>query len=145
MSPNISPIVSEVTNFRALQEFVMENEGSLVELTKRYYITLGNDLGFKCEVPFSTEVNGCNVELDIAWLDESNLEVAFEFEFGTIDEMLAGIAKLTLINPELAVLITSAKARIANLDKIASIIKELSPYSENFLIVDLAEERYLLL
>mgnify|MGYP000554200922 CR=1 FL=1 len=145
MPSNISPIVSEVTNFKALQEFVMENEGSLVELTKRYYITLGNDLGFKCEVPFKTEINGCGIELDIAWFDESNLEVAFEFEFGTIDEMLAGIAKLTLVNPEIAVLITSSKARIASLDKIASIIKSLAPYGENFLIIDLAEERYSIL
>ena len=145
MHSNINPIVSEVTNFKALQGFVTENEGCLVELTKRYYITLGNDLGFKCEAPFKTEINGCSIELDIAWFDESNLEVAFEFEFGTVDEMLAGIAKLMIVNPELAVLITSSKARIASIEKIANVIKELFPYSENFLIIDLAEEQYSIL
>jgi len=141
----MDPIVNELINFRDLQTFVTENEGSLIELTKRYYAMLGNDLGFKCESPFNATINGCSFGLDIAWFDETNLEVAFEFEFGNLEELLAGIAKLILSNANHSVLVTSSKARIADLNSIVDLAGRLSPYAQNLLIMDLSEERYVLL
>ncbi len=140
-----SPLINELIDFKSLQDFVTANEGNLIELTKEYYSMLGSDLGFK--VKRNAELSFESVQLgsfDLAWFDDSSIAVLFEFEFGSKDEFLAAIAKLILARPELAVLITSSRAKIFSLEELKCIILELTAGTQRFLIIDLTKEQYVL-
>lgn len=143
MSDGISPLIQELTDFASLQDFVTENEGNLIELSKTYYCALGTDLGFETYAPYAFEQDEFCFELDIAWLSGSAIEVAFEFEFGNIEEMLAGLSKLLLADSELSVLVISSRAKAFSISTVVEIAKKLQKKpSSNLLIIDLANETY---
>lgn len=139
-----NPLVKELTDFKSLQDFVTANEGNLIDLTLEYYTMLGNDLGFRVKRMHLCEFE--NIPLgnaELAWFDNDALAVLFEFEFGSKEEMLAAIVKLLLSKPELAVLITSSRARIFSLEELKHIIGELSLGVQQFLVIDLTKEQHI--
>jgi len=145
MPKGIAPLIRELTDFVSLQNFITENEGNLIELSKHYYCTLGTDLGFETYAPYALEQEDFSFELDIAWLIGQAIEVAFEFEFGNIEELFAGLSKLFLASPELSVLVISSKAKGLSLESVAELAEKYRKFSDNLLIIDLAKESYVLI
>ena len=139
-----NPLVKELTDFKSLQDFVTANEGNLIDLTMGYYTMLGNDLGFRVKRMRLCQFENISLgSADLAWFDDETLAVLFEFEFGSREEMLAAVAKLLLSKPELAVLITSSRARIFSLEELKHILSELSFGMQQFLVIDLTKEQYI--
>ena len=129
-------LIKAITDFKAMQKFVEENEGTLIELVKKYYYNLGEEFGFESVFDYETNNNLC---ISLVWIDANEVFVAFEFAFGNNEEALAKIAKLALLNAELAVLISSSKALSIDMKFISNAARKL--FSGRLILMDIAEER----
>ncbi len=146
-------LLREITDFRSLQDFVSENEGNLMQLTKRYYCELGSSLGFQTKKDFAVKFRGIELGcLSLLWFDSENEFladatngfIAFDLQFGNRSECLASIFKLAAFSADYSVLVTSAKAKNYSLLEIKSLLAESSFLSlqKPFLLIDLSTERF---
>ncbi|MEM4662979.1 MAG: hypothetical protein QXM75_03075 [Candidatus Diapherotrites archaeon] len=142
MTSGLNPLIKEITDFEQLQAFVSEHEGNLIDLSKTYYCSLGTDLGFDTYAPYSVSKGTALFELDVVWLTAQNIEVAFEFEFGNIEEFLSALAKLILCEPELSVVFVSSRSHAINFETASELAQNIAKFKKNLLIVDISDETY---
>lgn len=139
------PLVKQITDFRMLQNHVLNSELGFKDAIVECYAVLGEQLGFEVKNPFELSLDGAIIgSLDLVWLDGDELLSAFEVEFGSREEMLAALTKLLLSNAELAVLFSSSRVRTFTFGEIRNIAKAMVAAAtvNALLLVDVSRECY---
>lgn len=139
-------LVREITSFGALQKFVDEHKENLnfFECIKQHYFELGKNLGYDSKKDSSVLRKGINFSnVELTWASTEKVLAAFEIEFGSKEEMLAGIWKLIELEPQYAVLITSSKAKNFSLKEIEQILRHSHNHKfleTEFLLIEIDKE-----
>ncbi|MFH0862960.1 MAG: hypothetical protein V1875_08030 [Candidatus Altiarchaeota archaeon] len=126
-------LLSDFAGLKAhLKECKMPFRGALIE----YYRTLGEKQGFTALKDSSVIRNAYNFgRVDLVWVEPN---VAFEMEFGLLDDIFRHMWKLMVLSPRMAVLLVSGNSKCSP-QKVKELVSKTPQLSGiEFVVIDVS-------